>query len=516
MAARHDVGLGERQRLPGRDPDLADHEVDAGEHLGHRVLDLDPAVDLDEVEAAIAVDQELEGADVLVAGRHDRPDRPRAQVVASLGRQRRCRALLEDLLVPPLDAAVALTEVDAAAIAVDRDLDFDVARLVQPALEVQRVVAERGTGLGAADVERGLELTGRPDHPHPLAAATGRRLDQERVADPLAFRERVGVVAEDAVRPRDRRQAERAEEPPRRFLVREPVEDVGRRPDERQVVSPDDLGKALVLGQEAVAGMDRVTAGHDRGADHRRRAQVAPPCVGRPDADRLVGQLDGQRLAIGLAVGDDGLDPERPARPQDSEGDLAAVGDEDLAEHQASLASPARSAARAVASSMTISSCPYSTAWPGSTRLAPTIPSAGATTSWGTPSTSTAPSRSPDRTRVPVFASARGWKIPGRRRRGGRPCPPGPRPSRRPGRCRSTRPVRCRRLRRAASRGRCGGPRSRRADGHARRGPAGRERRDRWIADCAARRRLRDAGRGPSRDPRRPRSRRALTRTASR
>src|SRR5206468_1352846 len=134
----------------------------------------------------------------------------------------------------------------------------------------------------------------------------------------------------------------------------------------------------LVLGQEAVAGMDRVTAGHDRGADHRRRAQVAPPCVGRPDADRLVGQLDGQRLAIGLAVGDDGLDPERPARPQDSEGDLAAVGDEDLAEHQASLASPARSAARAVASSMTISSCPYSTAWPGSTRLAPTIPSAGA------------------------------------------------------------------------------------------------------------------------------------------
>src|SRR5439155_616398 len=114
----------------------------------------------------------------------------------------------------------------------------------------------------------------------------------------------------------------------------------------------------------------------------------------------------------GLAVGDDSLDPERPARPQDSEGDPAAVGDEDLAEHQASLASPARSAARAVASSMTISSCPYSTAWPGSTRLAPTIPSAGATTSWGTPSTSTAPSRSPDRTRVPVFASGRGWKIP--------------------------------------------------------------------------------------------------------
>ena len=107
----------------------------------------------------------------------------------------------------PLDRAVALAEVDAVAVAVDRDLDLDVAVLVEPALEVQRVVAERGLRLGAADVERRLELARRADHPHALAAAAGRRLDQQRVADPLAFLEGVGVVAEDAVRARDRRQA---------------------------------------------------------------------------------------------------------------------------------------------------------------------------------------------------------------------------------------------------------------------------------------------------------------------
>ena len=49
---------------------------------------------------------------------------------------------------------------------------------------------------------------------------------------------------------------------------------------------------------------------------------------------------------------------------------------------------------------MTSSSWPYSTASPDSARLAPTMPSAGATTSWATPSMSTAPSRSPARTRV--------------------------------------------------------------------------------------------------------------------
>ena len=41
----------------------------------------------------------------------------------------------------------------------------------------------------------------------------------------------------------------------------------------------------------------------------------------------------GSDVAVGLAVGDDGLDAERPAGAQDAQGDLAAVGDEDLAEH---------------------------------------------------------------------------------------------------------------------------------------------------------------------------------------
>ena len=41
----------------------------------------------------------------------------------------------------------------------------------------------------------------------------------------------------------------------------------------------------------------------------------------------------GERLAVGLAVGDDRLDAERAAGPQDAQGDLAAVGDEDLPEH---------------------------------------------------------------------------------------------------------------------------------------------------------------------------------------
>ena len=110
--------------------------------------------------------------------------------------------------------------------------------------------------------------------------------------------------------------------------------------------------------------------------------------VGGADADRLVGELDRERFAVGLAVGDDGLDAEDAAGAQDPQGDLAAVGDEDLAEHaQRSAGSGGASrcgtgdarrlrAGRRRANSMTTSSWPYSTASPGSTRLAPTTPSA--------------------------------------------------------------------------------------------------------------------------------------------
>ena len=107
----------------------------------------------------------------------------------------------------------------------------------------------------------------------------------------------------------------------------------GRGADERQAVRGDHLGEGLVLGQEAVARVDGVAAGDERGRDDRRRREVGPPGVGRADADGLVREQDGQRVAVGLAVGDDGLDAERPAGPQDAQRDLAAVGDEDLAEH---------------------------------------------------------------------------------------------------------------------------------------------------------------------------------------
>jgi hypothetical protein len=66
VAAELDVALAEPQLLAGGDADLLLHDVDAGDQLGDRVLDLHPRVHLDEVELAVLV-EELEGAGAAVA-----------------------------------------------------------------------------------------------------------------------------------------------------------------------------------------------------------------------------------------------------------------------------------------------------------------------------------------------------------------------------------------------------------------------------------------------------------------
>ena len=53
----------------------------------------------------------------------------------------------------------------------------------------------------------------------------------------------------------------------------------------------------------------------------------------RPDGDRLVGELDMERVAVGLGVHRHRRDAHPPGGLDDTAGDLAAIGDQDLLEH---------------------------------------------------------------------------------------------------------------------------------------------------------------------------------------
>ena len=71
------------------------------------------------------------------------------------GRRRR---LLDELLVTPLDRAVALAEVDDVAVVVGEDLHLDVPRIVEVALDVHGRVREVRLALPASRLERPLDL----------------------------------------------------------------------------------------------------------------------------------------------------------------------------------------------------------------------------------------------------------------------------------------------------------------------------------------------------------------------
>ena len=101
-------------------------------------------------------------------------------------------------------------------------------------------------------------------------------------------------------------------------------------------------GKRRVLAEEAVAGVNRVAAALLRGVDDLVDPQVALARGGGPDGVGLVGEAHVERGAIGVGVHGDRADAHLAQRAHDADGDLASVGDEDLAEGRVMAASTSR------------------------------------------------------------------------------------------------------------------------------------------------------------------------------
>ena len=326
MAARPDVRLPQRQRLAGRDAEHQLDQVEPGRRLRDRVLDLDARVHLHEVELLVRVDQELHRPGALVADRlgpgHRRLAHPPPQVVADVGGGR----LLDQLLLPPLDRAVALAEVDGVAVAVAHHLDLHVARVADELLQVDAVVLEdRLRGAPHLLQRLGKRRTIRDDL-HPAPAAARRGLDQDG---------QVGCRHVRRIELAQHRHARVVHQPLGLDLAAHRVDGARGRPDPGQSRVADGSCEAGVLRQEAVAGVDRLGAGHHAGVDDRRDVQVAARCGRRPDQHRLVGQLHRARVGVGLGVDLHRLDAHVAAGADDPQRDLAPVTAQHFLEHGA-------------------------------------------------------------------------------------------------------------------------------------------------------------------------------------
>jgi hypothetical protein len=120
-------------------------------------------------------------------------------------------------------------------------------------------------------------------------------------------------------------------------LLAEEALDLRGRTDEDQAGVDDRLSEARVLGKETVARMDRVAPRAFGDLDDPRGIEVAL-ARGR-GADRIggVGRANMQRVTVDIAVDRDRADAEVVAGADDTERDLAAIGDEDGGERRSPL-----------------------------------------------------------------------------------------------------------------------------------------------------------------------------------
>src|SRR5207245_4164166 len=119
---------------------------------------------------------------------HRRAGEPRAQ----LARESRRRRHLDQLLMPPLEGAIALAEVAHGAAPVAHDLHLHVPRPREQGLDVEVAAAERRLRLRAAARPGLVQLLGTADDTHAAAAAARHGLTHGGL--PLLERRAIGAL----------------------------------------------------------------------------------------------------------------------------------------------------------------------------------------------------------------------------------------------------------------------------------------------------------------------------------
>ena len=238
---------------------------------------------------ADGLEQELDRAGVLVADVARERDGGSAHRVADRGVEVRGRRDLDDLLVAPLERAVALEQVHHRARTVREDLHLDVPRAQDGALEEHGRVTERPVGLAHRGGEGLGQVVAGVDPAHAATATAGHGLDEDREPDDVGGREEL-VDVRGRRRGRQHREAGLTGRLQRTDLVAGELEDVRGRADEDEAGCGGRPRERRVLGQEAVPRVDRVGARLLRDTDHLVDVEVGAHGVSRlADGVRLVG-----------------------------------------------------------------------------------------------------------------------------------------------------------------------------------------------------------------------------------
>ncbi|OIQ81148.1 hypothetical protein GALL_370930 [mine drainage metagenome] len=309
------------------------HQVHTADLLAHAMLDLQPGVDLEEVErAGVGVEHVLHGPGVAVVHAAHEPQRGVAQGLAHRVRQMGRRGLLDHLLVAALHRAVALAEMHHMPGAVAEHLHLDVARRLHILLQVDAGFLEVGARQTLDPRVGLLQLVFAPDQLHADAAAAGRALEHHRKADAPRLGQRMAGVGQQAGS-RQQRHAILPRQFARGVLEAEGAHLRRRGADEVDAGGLAGFGEIRVLRQEAVAGMDGLRAGLPGRVEDGLGLQIALRRRTRADAHGGIGHAHVSAVAVGLGIHRHGANAHALEGADDAAGDGAAIGDQDGVEH---------------------------------------------------------------------------------------------------------------------------------------------------------------------------------------
>ena len=208
-----------------------------------------------------------------------------------------------------------------------------MAGLFDVLFEIYRAIIERRFRflLGLAETNHQTGFIAR--HPHAPATATGGSFDQHRKAHLAGEHQRFFFVGQQTVRAGHDGHLGLLRQLLGLVLVAHGFHGFFGRADELEATFADDVGELAVLAQEAEAWVDGIGLCNLRRSDDAVDLQVAFAGGAGADADGLIGQREVRRAAVGLAVHHGRLDAHIPARTDDTQGNLATVGNQNALKH---------------------------------------------------------------------------------------------------------------------------------------------------------------------------------------
>ncbi len=207
-------------------------------------------------------------------------------------------------------------------------------RVLQEFLHVDLRIAERRPRFGAGGRDGVAEVRLGVHDAHAAPAAAARGLDDHGIAD-LArdAHALVDVLAQRAAGTRHAGHPGGLHGLDGFDLVAHQADHRRGRTDEDEAGLLDRFGKIRVLRQKAIAGMDRRGVRHFRGSDDRGDVQITLRRRRGTDAYSLISHADVLEIAIDSGMHRNRFYSQRVASAQHAQGDLAAVGNQNLVEH---------------------------------------------------------------------------------------------------------------------------------------------------------------------------------------